>query len=248
MERSEEVALKILTNRNLDQFIRFKDEIKLGRRLQGRPGILPLLDAHVPTEDDKWHCFSMPIGTPLMTFIGAAAGIYDRIEPLARIADCLVDLHAEDITHADVKMAHVYRVGNDWVLGDFGVSEWPGRTDPQDPHPAARIPGLPVRPTPAHLRAPIRKYNDVASIGCLLMSLIHHMRPHDPDEYPGGRYRLSLRAYVKHPELLPLDELIVLATDHDPYLRCTMPYFAARLHEWMANFAYLKPAAAASEC
>jgi serine/threonine protein kinase len=86
-DRAEvKIALKILKTRKQggEPFARFRSEVEVNRRLSGRTGVLPLLDAHVPDEttpkDYAW--MAMPIAQPIRSALGTHPSLRAVVEAL----------------------------------------------------------------------------------------------------------------------------------------------------------------------
>ncbi len=111
------------------RFKRFRDEINLQLRLGVRPGILPILAHSLPPnpspDNPAW--LATPLAIPIKRALGRE--LLDVVEAIASIAECLASLHAEGITHRDIKPTNLYRYGDAWVLGDFGLVDFPGKEE-----------------------------------------------------------------------------------------------------------------------
>src|SRR5437763_68341 len=79
----DSVALKVLRQRRVESepYQRFRDEIAVLRTLNNPPGILPLVDAHLPERpsrvDRAW--LAMPIATPIRNFLGSAPDLKEVV-------------------------------------------------------------------------------------------------------------------------------------------------------------------------
>jgi serine/threonine protein kinase len=124
-----EAAIKILRSDRLgsEPLGRFRDEVVLLRRLAGRAGIVPLLDANIAVEpsplDLPW--LAMPVGEPLSRV--EALTLTDAVAAICSVASALADLHEEGIHHRDLKPANILRVAGAWVVSDFGLAAFPDR-------------------------------------------------------------------------------------------------------------------------
>ena len=108
------VALKVLnvTKAEHESYKRFVREIGFLREHQAIPGLLPLLDAHLPDQptraDRAW--LAMPIATPIAHAL-ASRPLASVVEAVAAIADTLARLQADyDIAHCDIKPGNLYEL------------------------------------------------------------------------------------------------------------------------------------------
>jgi hypothetical protein len=123
------VALKVLnvTKIEHESYRRFVREISFLRRQQGTPGLLPLLDSHLPDRPSKsdrpW--LAMPIATPIAESL-AGRTLPDVVEAVATIAGTLARMQADfDIAHRDIKPGNLYELDGAWLIGDFGLIALP---------------------------------------------------------------------------------------------------------------------------
>src|SRR5258708_39042384 len=105
------------------------------------PGLLPLLDAHLPEQPTKadraW--LAMPIATPIAQAL-ASRPLATVVEAVAAIADTLARLQADyDIAHRDIKPGNLYELDRSWLTGDIGPLALPDREP-------ATTDGRPARP------------------------------------------------------------------------------------------------------
>lgn len=119
------VALKILTVTKIEHesYKRFVREVSFLRQHQGTPGLLPLLDSHLPDQPSKadrpW--LAMPVATPIAQSL-AGRPLTDVVEAVATIAETLARLQTEfDIAHRDIKPGNLYELDDSWLIGDFGL-------------------------------------------------------------------------------------------------------------------------------
>jgi serine/threonine protein kinase len=123
------VALKIINATRVERepYQRFVREIEFLREHQEVPGLLPLLDAHLPSQptrkDQPW--LAMPVATPIAKALdGRPLG--DVVEAVAAIADTLARLQRDfNIAHRDIKPGNLYELDGSWLIGDFGLVALP---------------------------------------------------------------------------------------------------------------------------
>src|SRR6266511_4089453 len=120
----EDVALKVIntTKTQREPYRRFMQEIEFLRELGDFPGVLPLLDAHLPqrpsSADRAW--LAMPIATPIANAL-AEAPLETIVTALAEIAETLTRLAERGVGHRDIKPGNLYELNGRWLIGDFGL-------------------------------------------------------------------------------------------------------------------------------
>ena len=119
------VALKLINTTKVERepYQRFVREIEFLRERQDVPGLLPLLDAHLPDQPDKadqpW--LAMPIATPIARALEGRP-LADVVAAVAAIADTLARLQRDSgIAHRDIKPGNLYELDGTWLIGDFGL-------------------------------------------------------------------------------------------------------------------------------
>jgi hypothetical protein len=228
-------AVKVLKAKRGEPYERFRSEIEVLRRLGDRPGVLPLLDAHLPPSptgsDPAW--LAMPIATRIEDHLGPNPDLQGVVDVTRRIAHTLADLAYEGIGHRDVKPANMFWYRGEPAIGDFGLATYPGKVpvtsgrtklgpqyylapemllDPAgaDPHPA-----------------------DVYSLAKSLWVLATGQRYPVPGEQRLDTAAVLLSTFVEHPRAYLLDGLIDRATRVDPADRPTIATVRDELDAWL---------------
>jgi serine/threonine protein kinase len=106
------VALKVLRDVDrTDTYQRFTNDVEILRRIGDFPGVLPLVDAHVPevptAEDTPW--LAMPMATALRSAL-ADADLDEVVTAIAEVAETLAELRSKhELGHRDIKPANLYQ-------------------------------------------------------------------------------------------------------------------------------------------
>src|SRR4051794_39607192 len=80
-------ALKVLARTGGDRWQRFSDEVEVMRRLGDEPGVLPLIDAHIPAAGSREKAWlATPTATPAADALSDAslAEVVDAVRQYAR--------------------------------------------------------------------------------------------------------------------------------------------------------------------
>jgi hypothetical protein len=233
-----QAAIKELRDKKPDRdpYLRFKDEVELHARLGPQPGVLPVLEAHVPdrptADDPAW--FAMPVAETLSDALGEAATLDDVVRALASCATTLAALHEEGIFHRDLKPSNLFMVDGDPLVGDFGIATWPEKqalTEAGDKlGPAHFIAPEMVRDPASAAPGPA----DVYSLAKTLWTLAVGDRFPPPGQLRVDQEATSLRANVRHERAALLEPILEQATAFDPEKRPAMAVLAAELEAWLA--------------
>jgi serine/threonine protein kinase len=132
-------AAKLLHDRHLrdkHRYQRFRDEVEVLRRCHGIAGVLPILDASLPSvpSSQKLPWIVTGFAVPLLDALGDPPPFAGAIAACTSIAATLADLHSQGITLRDIKPDNLFRQGEGWAIGDFGLAQFPGKTPITDSH------------------------------------------------------------------------------------------------------------------
>lgn len=237
VESGEVGALKEINARKVDRepYRRFITEIDTLRTLGAYPGVLQLLDAHVPAEptgeDQPW--FVMPIATPITDAL-AETDLAAVVRAVATIAGTLARLQGDHgLGHRDIKPANLYELDGEALVGDFGLVALPDRS-------GLTQEGKPLGPTNF---IPFEMLNDavaadpfaadVYSLAKTLWVLACGVDFPPPGHQPAAAAPHRIADYRPHPHAGRLDELVDRATQLDSRNRPPMADFAAELQTWL---------------
>jgi serine/threonine protein kinase len=231
-----EVALKVRAGTpSAEPYRRFKQEIETLQRIGSFPGVLPVLDSHVPNSPSKknpaW--LAMPIANRLRNAL-TGTRLEQVIKAVAGVADTLARLQeAHDLGHRDVKPPNLYELGGEWLIGDFGLIVIPDGED-------LTATGKPVGSrhyTPWEMISnPAGAEShpaDVYALGKTLWVLATDQNYPPEGPQPAGARGLSIGDYRPHPHDLSLDRLIERMTLRDPIARPTKREVAGELRAWL---------------
>lgn len=229
------VALKVIstTKAQREPYRRFIQEIQFLRSLGDFPGVLPLLDSHLPerpsSTDRAW--LAMPVARPIAGAL-AEASLETTVDALAEIADTLSRLVERGVGHRDIKPGNLYELSGHWLIGDFGLVAAPD---------LAELTRSGKKLGPAHYTAyemildpvnadplPADVYSFAKTLFVLATGLAYPPEGHQPASTRG----FSIADLRPHPHAAALDRLIDRATRLQSDQRPTISEIAADLSAW----------------
>ncbi len=229
------VAIKELRTHRVDRepYSRFRDEVAF--HMAGPyAGVLPVIDAEVPAmpsaEQPAW--FAMPIAQTVRDALGDAPTLEEVVGAVHAYATTLAMLAEQSIHHRDLKPDNLFRLGGEWVVGDFGLVTWPGKSALTEPGqklgPANFVAPEMVQDATAANAGPA----DVWSLAKVLWVLATGQTYPPPGQLRIDVDATRLRSFTMHPRAAGLEGILEQATALDPTIRPDMRYFALELEAW----------------
>jgi serine/threonine protein kinase len=231
-------ALKVLytTQPRTEPYQRFCAEIEILRELGEYPGILPIVDAHIPDHPSHsspaW--LAMPVAKPIHMALGSQPLLKTVVEAISTIAGTLASLAVEHhIYHRDIKPANLYQFEHHWCVGDFGLVDYPDKA-------SLTAPGKWVGPihylAPELLLDPDNADSGLADVYALAKTLwVLATRQNWP--LPGHLSRefmqFRISAYIADERAHIIETLIEKATHPQPEKRPSMLDMANELSAWL---------------
>jgi Protein kinase domain len=106
---------------------RFRDEVQFLLAHPEVPGILPVLDSCISDDPGQPSWYVMPEAVPIREALGDDPAPGMVVVAVAEIAGTLAALAAEGVGHRDIKPDNLFRLGDRWVVGDFGLVTYPAK-------------------------------------------------------------------------------------------------------------------------
>lgn len=228
-----DAALKVLLRRDGDRWQRFCDEISILRQLGDYPGVLPLIDANLPDPRagvPAW--LAAPIAQSVADALGDEPSLSKVVETIRAYALTLADLASREIGHRDLKPDNLFCYEGRWVVGDFGLVSYPGKTPITS---GKRRLGPLYFMAPEMLREPDAANAgpaDVFSLAKTLWVLASGQRYPPEGQIRSDMPDHNLGRWTECPGTIALGLLLEQATSSDPDIRPTMAEFAAQLQSW----------------
>jgi serine/threonine-protein kinase len=114
-------ALKLLyqTNAHSEPYRRFRAEAEVLRTLGSFPGVLPVIDYHLPEDPAKGNpaYLALPLATNVREALGDDPPLREVVAAVRAYADTLAKLQTDyNIHHRDIKPENLYRHQDSWCL------------------------------------------------------------------------------------------------------------------------------------
>jgi hypothetical protein len=224
-------AIKILKDRSLKAWARFKDEINILNKIKDIAGILPIEDHHLSEYDKKNPPFYiMPIAQTSGSILRSQP-IEDKVKAILQIAKTLNDLHSRDISHRDIKPENILYYNSRFVLGDFGLVHFPEKSDVSRTNENIGAKWTIAPEMKRQSSYADGKKADVYSLAKTLWIVLTNEGKSFDGQYSSGSI-IELRNYNRNSFTTTLDNLLVRCTDNDPRKRPDISEFVECLLEW----------------
>ncbi len=239
---SDEGAIKLLHPEKLrDEYRleRFRAEIEIQMKLGHRNGVLPIVDSRLPEESklpksiEHAPYLVTKIADPLERALGERPTLESVVHAIYSYATTLEELHSEDICHRDIKPDNLFRLDDNWVIGDFGLASFPEKKtlteDNQRLGPTFFI-------APEMLNYPKEsdgKRADVYSLAKSLWCLATGLRYPIPGHLRASIVEMRIETYIVHPRASELNGICDWATRIKPNERATISDLRRHLGYWL---------------
>jgi hypothetical protein len=232
-------AIKILIERRgregAYRLGRFKDEIGFLIAHPDFPGILPLLDSHIADDPAERSWYVIPVAVPIRQALGDDPEPAAVVAAVAEVASTLEALVAEGVAHRDIKPDNLFRLGDHWVIGDFGLVTYPEK-DPRTEHGRKLGPTdymAPEMREDADKAAPLPA--DVWALAKTLWVLLTDESLPLPGTHQADEPAHALVERITFTFAAELDLLLERATQIEPQDRASMTALAQELHACLAE-------------
>lgn len=224
--------LRANKRKNKESSKRFVDELNIMKN-NSEVGIMPIIRS---SKKNYW--YTMPIAEPIFKYV-ANKKVDEIIFGIIQLAETLESLHDKGISHRDIKPANIYYYNSRFVLGDFGLVNFPNNNN--NLTRSDRGLGAIFTIAPEMKRNPKKadgKKADVFSLAkTMWMLLTRDEKGFDGIyNYMDQTHRLQNVDDLKEIYLVEIDELLKDATDNNPNRRPTIKEFKERLLKWQAVY------------
>lgn len=209
---------------------RFLHEIEIMSKKSSVVGILPILDY---SKTELWYV--MPIAVPITDYVSNSTKIDDIVKGIIDLAETLSSLHAEKITHRDIKPNNILIYNNRYCLSDFGLVDFPDRTDDLT---GGKALGPIFTMAPEMRRDPKHadgEPSDIYSLAKTMWILLSGIEKgfDGPYNILDKSHSLRFVEKLKNIHLAELDELLSVATNNDPKQSPSIFEFKNALKKWL---------------
>jgi serine/threonine-protein kinase len=233
----EEYAIKFLKTALYEPYTRFYDEVVFMESFGSIPGVLPIIAKHIPPVKERFENIKAPFYyvMPLAEAIGktvSGESVENRIQIIKALLKMLVNLHSQGIAHRDIKPSNILLYEGNYVLSDFGLVYFYGKSSNTPPH----IPmGAKWTRSPQMERNALtadKFKSDVYSMAKTIWMLFTGDLTSFEGQYDPSVPILSLRRYLPGMYLTPLDSLLSQCTNHEEDKRPTAEEMLNLFNDW----------------
>ena len=235
----QEYAIKFLKRAYKEPYSRFYDEERFMEDFGDVPGIMPIIAKYIPPVENRYadktkpFYYVMPLAKAIHHDIYAEP-VENKIRIIRALLEMLVNLHEQGIAHRDIKPANILLYNGQYVLSDFGLVYFQGKSSKTPPNTAL---GAKWTRSPQMERDAIAadKFKaDVYSMAKTIWMIFTGDFTSFEGQYDPSSPFLSLRKYVEGKYLTPLENLLARCTDHEEGRRPTARELLDAFNDWDA--------------
>lgn len=235
----QEYAIKFLKNAYLEPYTRFYDEVTFMENFGEISGFLPIIAKYLPPVAKRYADKTKPFYYVMPLAESTGKDIYTlsvekKIEIIRALLEMLTNLHERGIAHRDIKPANILLYKGHYVLSDFGLVFFNGKSSNT---PQGRALGAKWTRSPQMERDAVSadKFKaDVYSMAKTIWMFFSGDFTSFEGQYDPTAPLLSLRGYVSEKYLTPLENLLARCTDHVEGLRPTAKELLDDFNDWDA--------------
>ena len=235
----KEYAIKFLKNAYYEPYTRFYDEVAFMETFGNIPGVMPIIAKYLPPVDNRFADKTKPFFYVMPLAESTGKEIYllsveKKIEIIRALLEMLVSLHERGVAHRDIKPANILLYNGHYVLSDFGLVFFCGKSSKT---PQGKALGAKWTRSPQMERNAVTadKFKaDVYSMAKTVWMIFTGDFTSFEGQYDPIAPLLSLRGYVLDKYLTPLENLLARCTDHVEELRPTAKELLDGFKDWDA--------------
>lgn len=234
----QEYAIKMLKYAYKEPYARFYDEVAFMESFGSIPGVLPVVAKYIPEGRTQFDVTKAPYYyvMPLATSLGRdiyQESIEKKIAIIKSLLEMLVNLHDRGITHRDIKPANILLYNGQYVLSDFGLVFFQGKsmkTPPGISSLGAKWTRSPQMERDAYSADKFKA--DVYSMAKTIWMIFSGDFTSFEGQYNPASSFLSMAKHLPRKYVTPLDDLLVRCTDHLEEGRPTAREMLDSFNEW----------------
>lgn len=233
-----EYAIKFLKYAYKEPYSRFYDEVAFMESFGNIDGVLPIISKNAPagvsqyTKTKSPYYYVMPLATSLGSDLYYVS-IERKIEIIRSLLEMLVSLHKQKIAHRDIKPANILLYQGQYVLSDFGLVFFQGKTSKtvQNRPLGAKWTRSPQMERDAGAADGFK--SDVYAMAKTIWMIFTGDFTSFEGQYDASSSFLSLRKHILGKYVTPLEELLSRCTDHEEERRPTAQEFLYGFVDWI---------------
>lgn len=233
-----EYAIKMLKHAYKEPYARFYDEVAFMELFGDIPGVLPVIAKNIPEGRTQYDDTKVPYYyvMPLATSLGRSIyqeSIENKISIIKSLLEMMVNLHNRGIAHRDIKPANILFYNGQYVLSDFGLVFFQGKSMKTPPGVAGLGAKWTRSPQMERDASSADKYkSDVYSMAKTIWMIFSGDFTSFEGQYNPASSILSLAKHLPGKYITPLDNILVRCTDHLEEGRPTAREMLDWFNEW----------------
>lgn len=233
-----EYAIKFLKYAYKEPYSRFYDEVTFMESFGNIDGVLPIISKNAPvgvsqyTKTKSPYYYVMPLAASLGSDLYNES-IERKTEIIRSLLEMLVSLHKQKIAHRDIKPANILLYQGQYVLSDFGLVFFQGKTSKtvQNRPLGAKWTRSPQMERDAGAADGFK--SDVYAMAKTIWMIFTGDFTSFEGQYDASSSFLSLRRHIPEKYVTPLEDLLTRCTDHEEGRRPTAQEFLDEFVDWI---------------
>lgn len=233
-----EYAIKFLKFAYKEPYSRFCDEVAFMESFGIIPGVLPIIAKNAPagvsqyTKTKSPYYYVMPLAKSLGSVL-YYENIERKIQIIKALLEMLVSLHRYGIAHRDIKPANILLYQDNYVLSDFGLVYFKGKTSKtiQNKPLGAKWTRSPQMERDAVTADGFK--SDVYAMAKTIWMIFTGDFTSFEGQYDASSSFLSLRRHIPGKYVTPLEGLLAQCTDHEEERRPTAQNLLTGFEDWI---------------
>lgn len=231
-------AIKFLKSSNKEPYSRFYDEVVFMESYDSLPEVLPIIAKHIPPVNERNKnketpfYYVMPLAKPINKDIYNES-IDNKVDIIRALLEMMVKLHDQGVAHRDIKPANILLYEGNYVLSDFGLVFFQGKTSMTPPNISLGAKWTRSPQMERDAMSANKFKSDVYAMAKTIWMIFTGDFTSFEGQYDPSSSFLSLRKYIPVRYITPLESLLSRCTDHEEDKRPTAKEMLDGFNDWV---------------